>query len=722
MKMLHSPWRPPLLACVLQLVLFMLMGTSGYSQTKLNSFFKEVRLQVDTSTFSTNDHSIDIGGKPHLYFVYEDVKAICEVEIFPSGSTPFAEFQLLPSGDFEVVDSLMNINDDHYRFKVRFKQLTTSDFLQFTFSVKPKPWQEAFIYELHLQPLTKTSAFLKPKDNKLFIGEERTFKVETNRPDNIKYSNQWTRGKNIDYKFSNRQGELLIHLLPNQPGIQLLSVPLPLKKPMLVSADSIVYDLPPLEYDFDVKESKLVFLNTNKKEVSLKNDEVEGIEIEMEYHPSVELKKTYRLEKQEEAGGQLIAEIFTRSILANGRVLCWLRPFNQHRQSENYLYIKDGDVAKFITNFSITPATHLAGVNVLAEKGNESKGNKIYPGESITIKLTGEGLHKARFSFDGLRDVQTDTLIRGENELVFNAKVPLDINRQKIEVLNYGKPIGKSLMVQEFQTPHALNFIHFITGKNEDYVVSEIDKTIFIDHTLDDIVVAFDQGVIDSDNRLYGKQYLTIDIQISDKDNDLIDKRTIADVVVCPGENSPRFDYYDPVSCRHENISLNQYIRRKTFDLEEWSAIEITIQHDPMKHGSKGFKKRAEFILRRYTTFDLEVSFPAGLLTKRVGDSGFGALSGVSMAMIAQFSFYHPRRIAKYRPYKFGAGFLAFNAFNFSESNDNRDVGVVVLASLYPIRTKNSGKLSFPLFLGGGYFLAESKFFYLLGPGIRLRL
>ena len=336
--------------------------------------------------------------------------------------------------------------------------------------------------------------------------------------------------------------------------------------------------------------------------------------------------------------------------------------------------------------------------------------------------MTGEGLHKARFSFDGLREVQTDTLIRGENELVFNAKVPLEINRPKIEVLNYGKPVGKSLAVQEFQTPHPLNFIHLITGKEEDFIISEIDKTIFIDHTLDDIVVAFDKGVIDSEKRLYGKQFLTIDIQISGKDNDLIDKRTISDVVVCPGEDSPRFDYYDPVSCRHENISLNQYIRRKTFDLEEWSTIELTIQHDQMKHGSKGFKKRVEFILRRYTTFDLEVSFPAGLLTKRVGDPGFGALSGVSMAMIAQFSFYHPRRINKYRPYKFGAGFLAFNAFNFSENNDNRDVGVVVLASLYPIRTKNSGKLSFPLFLGGGYFLAESKFFYLLGPGIRLRL
>jgi hypothetical protein len=115
------------------------------------------------------------------------------------------------------------------------------------------------------------------------------------------------------------------------------------------------------------------------------------------------------------------------------------------------------------------------------------------------------------------------------------------------------------------------------------------------------------------------------------------------------------------------------------------------------------------------------VSFPAGLLTKRFNQEGFGTLSGVSMAIIAQFSFYHPRRIAKFRPFKFGAGFLALNAFNFSENSNNRDVGVVVLGSLYPLQGK-ARKLSFPLFLGAGYFLSEKQFFYLLGPGIRVQL
>jgi hypothetical protein len=49
-------------------------------------------------------------------------------------------------------------------------------------------------------------------------------------------------------------------------------------------------------------------------------------------------------------------------------------------------------------------------------------------------------------------------------------------------------------------------------------------------------------------------------------------------------------------------------------------------------------------------------------------------------------------------------------------------VGLVALASLYPIKTKYSSRLSFPLFAGGGYFLSEQKWFLLFGPGIRVRL
>ena len=123
--------------------------------------------------------------------------------------------------------------------------------------------------------------------------------------------------------------------------------------------------------------------------------------------------------------------------------------------------------------------------------------------------------------------------------------------------------------------------------------------------------------------------------------------------------------------------------------------------------------------LQRYTNFDLDVAFPAGLLIKKQGED-FGSLSGISLALIAQMSFYNPKRQAKFRPYKVGIGFLEINAFNFSENNENRDVGIVLLGSIIPFQKER--KLTFPLFLGGGYLLSDRKWFMLLGPGIRVRI
>ncbi|MBI1226791.1 MAG: hypothetical protein GC192_16265 [Bacteroidetes bacterium] len=701
--------------CLFAMILPVVQG-----QVSRSGPFREVSLKIDTSIYLLSKNTIQDKGETMLYFQYNDVDAVAEVELTPNSPQYIKSLELLPSGDYSLVDSLLWINDQ-FRFKLRFRQLTQSDFLQFTFKLQWTGRSEPSIVELKLFPVTETSAFLDPQDNKLFIGEERVFKVETNRPLNIRYFNQWTKNLPINYKFSVDQGELRIHLLPTKPGLQVLEAPVRLRKPFLSPDKRPIYELPPLHYEFEVKESKLVFLNTNKKEVSLnRNNPGEAIEIELDYHPSLKLKKTYRLEAQQEEGGALVAEIFTQSTLANGRMLCTLRTYNNHRQSEGYLFIKDGDVARYITNFDITPAMRVTGMSVLSAKGNMSSGQTIYPGESVEIKLQGDGLHKARFSFEGLAEVRTDTLVKGENEVVFLAKVPLDIKKSSVELLNNGKPIGQSLKVKEFQTPHPLNFIELEIEGQEKKPISEIDKTIFIDHTLDDVVLAFHPERIDEGQRLFGKQYLIVDIQVTNN-NTLLDKRTLEKVVICPGDNSPRFDQYDRSDCQVNNISLNQLLRRKTFDLDEWSTIEITVRHDPQHHSGQGFSQKTEIILRRYTSFDLDVSFPAGLLTKTFGQDGFGTLNGVSMAIIAQFSFYHPRRIAKYRPYKFGVGFLALNAFNFSENNTSRDVGVVVLGSLYSLQNK-ARKLSFPLYLGAGYFLSEKDFFYLLGPGIRVQL
>jgi hypothetical protein len=632
------------------------------AQVKSINFFEDIVLRIEDNVFSSKRDTMSVMGKEHLRFKFDQDQAVMEVELIPKSRYTITQLELLPSDDFDLIDSILNINDQAYRFKIKFKNLIQSRFLQFNFSIHSRVYSNPHVQTVRLLQTTNTDAFLEPKDNKLFIGEERTFKIETNRPFNFVFPNQWTRGKNINYKFLYQRGEMKLQLRATREGLQKINIPLKLKIPGFDDSTRMLLEyLPPMEIEFDVKTSKLVFLQANKTDISLSaENQKEGLEIELDYSPQLELNKTYRLEKQEKPGGFLVAEIFTKSVLSNGRVLCQMRTFNLHRQSEGYLYLKDGDEASFITNFDITPPMKIDEVTVLPKKGNYSTGNKIYAGETLDVRIKGEGLYKARFTFDGLTVLPSDSLLRTEKEMIFSVQVPLRINKSEINILNYNAPTGKFLKVEEFQVAHQLDFVKLDLGESNEIVVDEIEKTIFADHTIPDILIQFDPDKIDSKDRLFGKQYLEIEVVVTDKNNRLLDKQTIPAAVVCPGESSPRFDYYDTKNCGQETVRLNRYLRQKTFDLEGWDRIEVIIQHDRTKHGDQGYYKKAEIILRQKSSFDLDVSFPAGLVTKKIGTEGFGNLSGVSMAIVAQFSFYQPDRIAKPRPFKVGVGFFGF--------------------------------------------------------------
>jgi hypothetical protein len=115
------------------------------------------------------------------------------------------------------------------------------------------------------------------------------------------------------------------------------------------------------------------------------------------------------------------------------------------------------------------------------------------------------------------------------------------------------------------------------------------------------------------------------------------------------------------------------------------------------------------------------VSFPAGLQIFSLSDHQYNGLNGISLAVLPQLSFYRPDKIAKLQPYRVGAGFIALNAFDFTNSSpESRDIGAVVLGSLFPTRT--GSRFSFPLYGGFGYKLRAGQFFFLFGPGIQVRL
>ncbi|MCO6477124.1 MAG: hypothetical protein J5I94_10915 [Phaeodactylibacter sp.] len=700
--------------------LFLAPCMQGPAQIAPQQLFGDIRLRIDTSMYSWKENQIEVADAQYLWFEYRQDDPVVELQVFPK-YWGLDGISLAPGDGYEPLDTFRLVNGEYYRAKLQLRNITQTEFLTLTIQARLRYQEALYNYELGLFPVTKTRAYLPDGPEELFIGEEKVIPLESDNPQNIKAPENWTSGLPVNYRFSRKDGRIRLHLLPNEVGTQVVSFSLSLRKPFLNEKGQPVYQAPTVTDTFVVKPAKLAFLGIDRREVSYDQSAArEEVEIELKYHPMLEMRKTYRLEAREEPGGALAAEIFTRNVLGNGRVLCWLRIYAYHRRSDGNLYIKDGDKAVFITNFDIIPRTEVQKVSLRREGQDWQESHQVFPGERIEVKVEGLSLHRADLRFDGLVQVQKDSVVSSDREVAFSGVVPVNIGQKNIRIYNGTEQVGPVLRVKEYERPRPFDFVSLRYG-NDSVLLKDAEFLIFFEGTLNDITIQFHNNRIDQ-GRLHGQQELEIDIQVLEKGKNLLDQREIRNLVACPGPASPRFASYPEEGCRQTDIRVNEYLRKKTFELDPWTTIRLTVRHKPEKYGRAALSKTVEFVLFRKSSFDIDVSFPAGLVVKKLREPGFGNLGGISMAMIAQFSFYREKNIAKEKPYKFGFGFLAFDAFNFSDSNDNRDVGIVGLASLYPIPTKERSRLSFPLYAGGGYFLSESKWFLLFGPGIRVRL
>jgi hypothetical protein len=703
---------------LLQIIIIM----PGIAQD-ISRIFDDIILRIDTSEYSYSRDRVQFQGKSHLAFSFSEPEAVCEVELFPASGQDLSGLRLQPSGDFKLIDSLQIIGDQYIRFKVRFEDLVNSSFLKFSFTRSENSLRGSPFTEINLLPYTHTYLKIYPLDEELFIGEEKVYELVTNNIDNIQINNDWTKTSRMDYRITKTFNQIQLHIIPEVLGRLDVSIPFKLKRPILNERGELVFDLPPIEHRFYVSRTRLQFLDIDETEITLDDStQSAGIEVQMGRGLMMDMQKTYRIENQEQAGGTLIAELFTKYQLTNNRVLCLLRVYNLHRNADGYLYIKDGDTPRFITNFDITPRTTIEKISIMRD-GLWSENLTVYPGESIDMSIEGVGLHKAALNFEELDEIPSDTTIRGENIALYEFKVPMDVSKRRLELFNYAEPMGWALNVREYQEPRDFDFI-WIDYAGKKLPIADLPSTMLTDGTIRNFMFGSDPDMIDSPDKMYGKQYLRMDITVTGRRNELIDVKMIDDIVICPGIKSPRSEFYNLRDCGLQNFDLNSYIRTQTSNLDIWSTLKIRISHMKEKYGGQGETKEFDIVLRKDVSFDIEVSFPAGLITIEQPEEGaedkrLGQLTGISIAMLGQFTFYHTEKINVQRPYKVGAGFIALNTFNFSDDAANRDIGLVIIGSLYP--TTKDVKLTFPLYFGVGYKLKAQKWFGLVGPGIRIR-
>ncbi|WP_345235671.1 hypothetical protein [Hymenobacter saemangeumensis] len=687
------------------------------------ALLREVTVRTDTATFHLSRHAVANQGETALYFWFRRDDETVELRLEPEKIGDARSLRLRRSPDYVQLDSLTREPDGTYRTRLKFTDLTSSSFLRLVVEQPAEAaGQPAQRETVNLLPLARTTVALRRSDDELFVGEEKSFELTSSNPRNVRATGEWVRGEEFDYRLTTGpNGMLRLSVLPNQLGKRTLVVKLQAERPMLQPGGRLSYQLPVLRQEFVVKASRLRFLSPDKRSVTLDEESRrKGVELILDNGRSFELRRTYRLEDQEEPGGTLLAELYTRQYLSNDRVLCYLRPYNTHRQTDGYLYVKLNDQAQYITNLDITPKTTISGVQLLHRGGEWTSSLTVNPGETVDVRVEGEGLQKARMHFEDLTVIPSDSSIRTDGRLVYRVQVPVSYDKRKSTLYNGSQPTSFALSIREYQRPHPLDFVSVSYGEQA-RSITKLGGPVLYDHTIRDVVFQFRPEGIDVDNFLFGKQYLSFDIRLLNPKGELIEMRTVDNLLVCPGLNSPRAAFYQDKLCRIDPLSLNSLLGRKTYDLDDWSRIVVTVKHNPSQYGSEpGYSQTVELVLKRKIKFDVDVSFPTGLLTRRQGEEGYGNFGGISLATLAQLSFYSPEKINRLRPYKVGAGFVALNAFNLSPDSKNRDLGIVILGSVYP--TRREARLTFPLYLGGGYLLSAGKWFYLLGPGIGVRL
>ncbi len=684
-------------------------------------------LLLDTARFRLGREMVLLDGERRLWFQFQRPDATAELTVLPVDSRQPP--RLLPSPAFQVIDSLAPAADGALRATIRFRDLIQAPFVRLTFvggAPDSTAGRAGLVQTVSLLPVTRTSFEVRVTDPELFIGEEKVFDVISDNPANLRAGGEWTHGQAIDWLLAREAGgQLRLHVVANMLGVQPLKVRATTERPRLeVATGKLAFQLPLLRREFTVRASRLRFLAADRKLVPLDDaTRQRGIELIISDARALELRHTYRLEAQSEPGGALVAEFFPTAYLANNRVLGTLRTYNPHRQSAGYLYLKEGDQARAITNFDVAAAARVTAVSVL-HRGNEwSQNLALTPGETVDVRLEGENLRQGRFRFEGdVTVVPADSAIRSEQLLVLRVAVPLTETRRRLGLFDGAVPTGFALTVREAQRPHPLDFVRVEYGPPA-RPLTAFTGPVLHDRAVRDVVLTFNAAALDGPDAasLYGKQFLTLEVRVLDPKGNLIDQRTEESVVICPTAPSPRAAFYPDKQCHTGPLSLNALLSRKTYELDDWSRLQLTMRHQSGPYAEPGYSQTFDLVLQRRVSFDVDVSFPAGLLTRRQGEAGFGDFSGISLATLAQLRFYKPDRINRLQPYKLGAGFVALNAFNLSQNAQDRDLGLVVIGSISPIGRPDA-KLTFPLYLGGGYLLSRGKWFYLLGPGIGVRL
>ncbi|MFI5221697.1 MAG: hypothetical protein ACHQK8_05185 [Bacteroidia bacterium] len=674
----------------------------------------QLSIKSDSMEFTDQSNKINLGSDSYIYFIANDQQPVLTIQLRLNQLRSNEQLFFLPNDNYAILDSLKQVTPGIFSGKVRL-----NDLLSF-----PKPvlsvGQGSTNYTFKLLPVIIPVANAEFTTIDAFQEEQKTIEIPVSNGFNIKTDNSVLPGKEFDYKLTSFLNYLVVTFKPHLTGTHQLEIPLKSVIPVIDNKGNITNNLQELLFKVNVKSFKLSYINFDRNTIFYSYESKGSQQILVDHNPLFEQNKTYRIEDQQTPGGNLVAELYVESIVENNKkIICRIKPFTFHKIQDGYLYIKDAEKNRFICNINISEKPKIEKVFVRKNGGDWNETLTVHPGEQIEIRIQGKGLDLGKIQFDGITDAKGDSVKSSDEVLYYHMFIPVSISNKHVSIFLDRKETVHQLQVKEFKKPSPFDFVSVNYGQNDITITDEkLNKPVFYDGIIKDINLRFDPNKIDSKAKLQGKQYFSLEIRLLNKDNDLIEIETIENLVVCPGEQSPRNGHYDETDCNEPVINVNDYLDHKTYNLPAFTQIVIRISHDENKYDdTKGYKKKIRLILVRKYNYDLQLSFPTGLLVKDFGEGGgINNLSGISAAVLFNITPYEEKNPGKLKPYSLGAGFLALNALNLS-TTASTDLGIVIMGTVQPFR-KNA-KFSVPIYLGYGYFVKSGRFFEILGPGLQ---
>jgi len=154
---------------LLSLTTFILFNNSTAQTSKIIAL-ENVLIYKDTAQYEWNLDKVLFNNSFHLPFEYQDETEILEVYTYFNEAIQDYDLDLIPSGDFEIIDSLLRI-ENYVRFKVKLRDITSLDRPKLSFLIKIDS-NVSEIIDIPLLPFTKTYAEFYPINESLFVGEE----------------------------------------------------------------------------------------------------------------------------------------------------------------------------------------------------------------------------------------------------------------------------------------------------------------------------------------------------------------------------------------------------------------------------------------------------------------------------------------------------------------------------------------------------------------------